>query len=128
MIIIICLNLPFEVKSQLTSYKLGWFKYTFLFSIFDVLRIFEALQIFLWKFHLKWGKNEEDCESDIFFEVQKYYSVFESRLNFLFLKWSYSQLCFDVAQCCENWRWNWQRCFDVVWRCSIQLWNMKQVW
>ena len=27
-----------------------------LFSIFDVLRIFEALQIFFYKFLLKWGK------------------------------------------------------------------------
>ena len=53
-----------------------------LFSIFDVLRIFEALQIFFYKFLLKWGKNEEDFESSIFFEAQKYYFVFELRLNF----------------------------------------------
>ena len=52
-----------------------------LFSIFDVLRIYEALQIFFYKFLLKWGKNE-DFESSIFFEAQKYYFVFESRLNF----------------------------------------------
>ena len=52
-----------------------------LFSIFDVLRIFEALQIFFYKFLLKWGKNEEDFESNIFFEAQKYYFVFGSRLN-----------------------------------------------
>ena len=71
-----------------------------LFSIFDVLRIFEALQIFFYKFLLKWGKNEEDFESSIFFEAQKYYFVFESRLNF-FSKWSYLQCCFDVAQRCE---------------------------
>ena len=53
-----------------------------LFSIFDVLRIFEALQKFFNKFLLKWGKNEADSESSIFFEAQKYYLVFESRLNF----------------------------------------------
>ena len=41
-----------------------------LFTIFDVLRIFEVLQLF--------------------FKAQKYYFVFESRLNFFF-KWSYSQ-------------------------------------
>ena len=41
-----------------------------LFSIYDVLTIFEILQIFLYKFILKWGKNEEDCESAIFFEAQ----------------------------------------------------------
>ena len=27
------------------------------------------------------GKNEKDCESSILFEAQKYYFVFESRLN-----------------------------------------------
>ena len=53
-----------------------------LFSIFDVLRIFEALQIFFYKFLLKWGKIEEDFESSIFLEAQKYYFAFESRLNF----------------------------------------------
>ena len=42
-----------------------------LFSIFDVLRIFEALQIFFYKFLLKWGKIEEDFESSIFLEAQK---------------------------------------------------------
>ena len=53
-----------------------------LFSIFDVLRIFEALQIFFYKFLLKWGKIEEDFESSIFLEAQKYYFAFEWRLNF----------------------------------------------
>ena len=36
----------------------------------------------MYKFFLKWGKNEEDFESSIFFEAQKCYFVFESRLNF----------------------------------------------
>ena len=39
---------------------------------------------------------KKNVESNIFFEVQKYYFVFESRLIFFF-KWSYSQRCFDVA-------------------------------
>ena len=52
-----------------------------LFSIFDVLRIYEALKISFYKFLLKWGKNEH-FESTIFFEAQKYYFVYESRLNF----------------------------------------------
>ena len=65
----------------------------FLFSIFDDLKFSEAQQIFFYKFLLKWGKNEEDFESSIFFEAQKYYFVFESRLNFFF-KRSYSQSCF----------------------------------
>ena len=38
--------------------------------------------MFFYKFILKWGKNEENFESSIFFEAQKYYFVFESRLNF----------------------------------------------
>ena len=55
-----------------------------LLSIFIALRFFEALQIFFYKFLLKWGKNEEDFESSIFFEAQKYYFVSELRLNFFF--------------------------------------------
>ena len=51
-----------------------------LFGIFDVLRIFEALQILFYKFLLKWGKIEKDFESSIFLESQKYYFAFESRL------------------------------------------------
>ena len=38
--------------------------------------------MFFYKFLLKWWKNEENVESSIFFETQKYYFVFESRLNF----------------------------------------------
>ena len=34
---------------------------------------------------------KKNVESNIFFEVQKYYFVFESRLIFIF-KWSYSML------------------------------------
>ena len=56
--------------------------YFLLSSIFDVLRIFEALQIFFYKFLLKWGKIEKDFESSIFLEAQKYYFAFELRLNF----------------------------------------------
>ena len=56
--------------------------YFLLFSIFDVLRIFEALQIFFYKSLLKWGKIEEHFDFSIFLEAQKYYFAFESRLNF----------------------------------------------
>ena len=59
---LMCLNLPFEVKIQFL-----------LFSIFDVLRIFEALQLFFYKFLLKRGINEEGFESSIFFEAQTFY-------------------------------------------------------
>ena len=74
---------------------------------------------------LKWGKMKKNIESNIFFEVQKYYFVFESMLKYFF-KWSYSQGCFDVAQRCENRRWKWQRCFDVVQRCSVQRWETQR--
>ena len=33
--------------------------------------------MFFYKFVLKWGKKEENLESSIFFEAQKYYFVFE---------------------------------------------------
>ena len=59
---LMCLNLPFEVKIQFL-----------LFSIFDVLRIFEVLQLFFYKFLLKRGINEEGFESSIFFEAQTFY-------------------------------------------------------
>ena len=97
-----------------------------LFSIFDVLRIFDALQILFYKFLLKWGKIEEDFESSIFLESQKYYFAFESRLICFFLKWSYSQRCFDVAQRCENRCWKGRRCFEVAQRCSIQRSNTQR--
>ena len=38
---------------------------------------------------------KKNIESYIFFEVRKYYFVFESMLIFFF-KWSYSQRCFVV--------------------------------
>ena len=59
---LMCLNLPFEVKIQFL-----------LFSIFDVLRIFEVLQLFFYKFLLKRAINEEGFESSIFFEAQTFY-------------------------------------------------------
>ena len=48
-------------------------------------------------------------------------------LKVYFLKPSYSQRCFDVAQCCENRRWKWKHCFNVVYRSSNQRWN-RQRW
>ena len=33
---------------------------------------------------LKWGKMKKNVESNAFFEVQKYYFVFESRLIYIF--------------------------------------------
>ena len=57
-------------------------------------------------------------------KLKKYYFIFERRLNFFF-KWSYSQRCFDLAQCYESRCWIWQRCFHVVLRFSIQLWKIQ---
>ena len=48
------------------------------------LRIFEALQIFFYKFLLKWGKIEEDFESSIFLEAKKNYFAFELKLKIFF--------------------------------------------
>ena len=74
--------------------------YFLLFSIFDVLRIYEALQRFFYKCPVKMGENKEDFESSIFFEAQKY--CFILNRGFIFFKWSYSQRCFNVAQRCVN--------------------------
>ena len=57
-----------------------------LFSVFDVLRIFEALQVFFYKLLLEWGKTEEDFESSIFLEAQKYYFAFEIKAYFFFFE------------------------------------------
>ena len=56
--------------------------------------------------------------------------------KFFFFKWSYLQRCFDVSQCCENWRlkwqrcsiqrWNTQRCLNVVKRCKFQRWRTQR--
>ena len=54
------------------------------------------------------GENEEDFESNIFFEAQKYYLFLNQGLIFFF-KWSYLQGWFNIAQRCENRRWNSQR-------------------
>ena len=50
------------------------------------LRIFEALQIFFYKFLLKWGKIEEDFEASIFLEAKKNYFAFELKLKIFFFK------------------------------------------
>ena len=55
-----------------------------LFSIFDVLRIFWGSANIILQIPLKMRKNKEDFESSIIFEAQKYYFVFESRLNLFF--------------------------------------------
>ena len=94
-----------------------------LFSIFDVLRTFEAL---------KMGKNEEKFESSIFFEAQKYYFVFELRLFFqivLFATlWKLTLKMTTLFRRCLtlfNSRWKTQRCFNVVQCCKFQLWRTQ---
>ena len=61
MIIIICLNLPFENKNQLTFYEVRWFKYTFCYSIYSMFEEFLRLCKY---YFTNWekGKNEEDFE------------------------------------------------------------------
>ena len=91
--------------------------------MFECLR---TLQILFYKFLIKWGKTEEDFESSILLESQKYYFAFESRLIFFFfLKWSYSQRCFDVAQRCSIQPWNTQLFFNVAECCRFQRWRTQ---
>ena len=49
--------------------------------------------MFFYNFLLKQVKNEENFESSVFFEAQKYYFVFQSRLNFF----SNSHICNVVS-------------------------------
>ena len=67
-----------------------------LFSTFDVLRFFEAVQMFFYKFLLKWGKNEENCWVQHILWSSKILFCFWIRA-YIFFKWSYLQRCFDVA-------------------------------
>ena len=45
-----CLNLPFEVKNQLTFYKVRWFKYTFCYSVYSMFSDFLRLWNVFFKF------------------------------------------------------------------------------
>ena len=88
-----------------------------LFSIFDVLRIFEALLILFCKFLLKWGKMKKIL-SPVYSLNLKNIMFFLNR-GLIFFKWSYTQRCLEVAQRCEHRHWKWQRC-------SIQRWNTQR--
>ena len=102
----------------------AFFRADFLLEPLFVIQYVRCFKLFwgsanvLLQVSLKMGKNEKNFESNLYFEAQKYYFVFELRLNFFF-KWSYSQRC-------ENRRWKWQRCFDVVLRCLIQRWKTQR--
>ena len=58
-----------------------------LFSIFDVLRIFEALQILFYKFLLKWGKMKKILSTACSLKLKNI--IFESKLNFFLKKNGY---------------------------------------
>ena len=81
-----CLNLPFEVKNQMTFYKVKWFKEIFflLFSIFNVFRIFKNLQIFFYKSLLKWGKMKKILSPAHSLKFKNIIWFFEWRFNFFF--------------------------------------------
>ena len=106
------------------------------------LEIFEALEIFIYKFLLKWEKAEGHFESSIFFEAQKY-SLFLNRSLIFFQmvifatlfrrfptlwKWTLKMITLfrryltlfnstlkNIAlfQRCKFQRWRTQRCFNV---------------
>ena len=86
--------------------------------MFDVLSFFEALQMFFYKFLLKWGKMKKILSPTCTLKLKNIILFLNWGLIFFF-KWSYSQRC-------ENRRWKWQRCFDVVLRCSIQRWKTQR--
>ena len=48
-----------------------WFKYTFCYSVYSMIKKFLRLYKYSISFLLKWGKIEEDFESSIFLEAQK---------------------------------------------------------
>ena len=85
---------------------------------------------------------KKNVESSIFFEVQKYYFIFESRLIYFFQMVIFATL---VRRCPTLWkstlnmttlfrrcltlsvqRWKTQRCFNVVLHCKFQRWHTKR--
>ena len=65
-------------------------------------------------FLLKWGNKMKKILILVYTLKLKNIILFlTGGLIFTFLKWSYSQRCFDVAQSCQHLRWKWQRFFDV---------------
>ena len=76
---------------------------------------------------------KKNVENNIFFEVQKYYFVFESRLIFFFQMvifttlfrrcptlWKSTLKLTALFWRCSVQRWKTQRCFNVVLRCKFQ--------
>ena len=78
----------------------------------------KTINLLFYKFLLKWGNIEEDFESSIILEAQKYYFAFESRLNWMIIFATLFRRCPTLW----NRRWKWQRCFNVVERCKCQRW------
>ena len=97
-----------------------WFKHTFCYSAYSVLRIFEALQILFCKFLLKWGSIDEDVESSIILQAQKYYFAFQSRLIFF----SNSHI-HNIVSTFSNIGKSTLKMTTLVWRCPIQRWNTQ---
>ena len=81
-----------------------WFKYIFVIQyIYDILKIYAALQIFFYIFHFILLQNFESIvlNSNNFYMILK--NIILCLLRGLFFsKWSYSKHCFDVAQRCSN--------------------------
>ena len=105
-----------------------------LFSKFDILRIFEALQIFFYKFLLKWRKIEEDFESSIFLKLKNIILrlnrslIFFSMVIFATWKslWKSTLKMTTLLRRCSIQRWNIQRCFNVDERCKVQRWRTQR--
>ena len=76
------------MKLKTSWYFTKWYGLNILLAIqyIPCFKNFAALQIFFHIFFLKWRIKWRKFEPSIFFEAQKYYFVFESRLNFHFFQ------------------------------------------
>ena len=98
-----CLNLPFEVKNQLSFYKVRRFKYSFCYSVFLMFKnLWGFANILFYKFFLKWRKNED----------------FETL-------WKSSLKMITLFRRCSIQLWNIKRGFNVVERSKFQHWRTQ---
>ena len=91
-----------KLKTNCHFTKWDGLNIVFVIQCFWCLRIYEALQIFFYKFFLKWGKNED----------------FETL-------WKSSLKMITLFRRCSIQLWNIKRGFNVVERCKFQHWRTQ---
>ena len=147
-----CLNFPFEVKNQLTIYKVRWFKFFLLFSIFDILRFFEALQMFFSKFLLTlswrgslsyrnqfidllrksmdWLLYDNDLRHERVKMGKKWRKMlsptYSLKFKTIILFLNRCLYFFSNGHFATLFRRKTQRCFNVVLRCKFQRWHTQR--